>query len=303
MNQDSPEDETGHFGYVGLIGRPNVGKSTLLNHLVGQKLSIVTHKPQTTRQRIAGILTRDSGQIVFLDTPGIHRDERRAINRYMNKTSVAILRDVDLIVWLVEAAYLTDDDRKVLEYLQRQNTPVIVAINKLDQLAHREDLLPFMAELGDLLPGCEPLPMSALRGEGVDELLALIEPRLPMSRPLYGEDEITDRSERFIAAELIREQLFLRLHQEIPYAATVEIEQFQREGNLTRINAVIWVERDSQKAIVIGQKGQTLKWIGQQARRGLEEMLDCKVHLETWVKTAKSWSDSEQSLNRFGYND
>jgi GTP-binding protein Era len=299
MNQDA----SGHFGYVGLIGRPNVGKSTLLNHLIGQKLSIVTHKPQTTRQRIAGILTRPEGQIVFLDTPGIHKDDRRAINRYMNRTSMAILGDVDVIVWLVEAAHLTADDEKVLECLKRYKTPVIVAVNKLDQLEDKERLLPFMEKLAERLPGCEPVPMSALKGDGVDTLLSKVTPLLPMSRPLYDEDEITDRSERFIAGELIREQLFLRLHQEIPYAATVQIEDFKREGALVRIHAVIWVERDSQKAIVIGHKGQSLKWIGQQARRELQDMLQCKVHLETWVKTAKSWSDSEQSLSRFGYTD
>ncbi len=291
------------FGYVAIIGRPNVGKSTLLNRILGQKLSIVTAKPQTTRQRIMGIKTTDAGQVVYLDTPGIHRSSGKALNRYMNRVAQATFRDVDLALFLVEAGRWSNQDRAILKGLRAAQVPLVLVINKIDTLSDRAALLSFVAE--QIVPEEleEVLMVSATRGDGVKDLEAMVLKKLPFSRPYFDEDQITDRSERFLAAELIREALTERLHQELPYALTVEIEQFKREGGLLRIAAIIWVERDSQKQIVIGKGGAALKQIGSRARRSMEELFDQKVFLQTWVKVSKDWTHSERSLERFGYQD
>lgn len=301
MNQ-SNEGES-RFGYVALIGRPNVGKSTLLNAFLGQKLSIVTAKPQTTRQRIAGIKTAEQGQVVYLDTPGIHKSTGRALNRYMNRVAKATFRDVDVVLFLIEANRWTQQDKKIAKMLSSVEQPVFLVVNKIDTLPDRKTLLTFLSETVKPDQFDEVFMISALRSKGVDDLETSVMKRLPFSRPFYDEDQITDRSERFLAAEMIREALTERLHQELPYALTVEIESFKREENLLRIGAVIWVERDSQKQITIGKGGQVLKQIGTQARRSMEELLDSKVFLQTFVKVSKDWTRSEKMIEKFGYDE
>jgi GTP-binding protein Era len=299
---DKPESEAGfRFGYVALVGRPNVGKSTLLNRILGQKISIVTAKPQTTRQRIMGIKTTERGQVVYLDTPGIHRSSGRALNRYMNRVASATLRDVDLVLFLIEAGRWSRQDQAILRALRGAGVPMVLVINKIDTLPGRAALLSFISEHIAPEEPDEVLMISASRGDGVADLESLVLDKLPFSRPFYDEEQITDRSERFLAAELVREALIERLHQELPYATTVEIEQFGREGRLLRIAAIIWVERDSQKQIVIGKGGSTLKQIGSRARRSLEEVFGERVFLQTWVKVSKDWTRKETQLQKFGY--
>lgn len=297
------QTESYRFGYVAIIGRPNVGKSTLMNRILGQKISIVTAKPQTTRQRIMGIRTTAEGQVVYLDTPGIHRSAGRALNRYMNRVARATFRDVDLALLLVEAEHWTSADAAILNSLRSAEVPLIVVINKIDTLADRSRLLDFVAN--HIVPEQleEVMMISATQGDGVGDLEARVLEKLPFSRPFYDEDQITDRSERFLASELIREALTERLHQELPYALAVEIEQFRREGGMLRVAAIIWVERSSQKQIVIGKGGQALKQIGSRARRSMEELFEEKVFLQTWVKISKDWTRSERSLERFGYGE
>lgn len=303
MTEQQPAAGDFRFGYVALIGRPNVGKSTLLNAILGQKLSIVTAKPQTTRQRLAGIKTSGSGQVVYLDTPGIHASAGRALNRYMNRVARAAFRDVDVILFLIEAGRWTQQDRRIEKMLSSVEQPVLLVINKIDTLASRAELLAFIAETVDPEAFEQVLLISAKQGDGVADLETRVTAMLPFSRPFYDEDQITDRSERFLAAELLREALTERLHQELPYALTVEIEQFSREVNLLRISAIIWVERDSQKQIAIGKGGKALKQIGSQARMAMEELFGSKVFLRTFVKVSKDWSRSEKLLEKFGYQD
>jgi GTP-binding protein Era len=300
---DQASDSRFRFGYVAIVGRPNVGKSTLMNRILGQKISIVTAKPQTTRQQIMGIKTTGAGQVVYLDTPGIHRSSGRALNRYMNRVAKAAFRDVDLVLFMIEAGRWSRNDRAILKTLRAANVPILLVINKVDLLKKRGELLSFVAE--NVVPQEleEVMMICATRGDGVDDLEARVMDKLPFSRPFYDEDQITDRSERFLAAELVREALTERLHQELPYALTVEIEQFKREGSLLNIGAVIWVERDSQKQIVIGKGGRALKQIGSQARRAMEELFEQKVFLQTWVKVSKDWTRSQKALERFGYGE
>ena len=289
------------FGYAALVGRPNVGKSTLLNQLLGQKLSIVTAKPQTTRQRIAGIKTTPKGQVVYLDTPGIHSSEGSALNRYMNRVAKATFRDVELVLFIVEAGRWTRQDRAIAKALGKVDVPLFLVVNKIDTLADKKELLAFIAEnvvAGDF---SDVLLISALKGHGVKELEQRVWEVLPFSMPFYDEDQITDRSERFLAAELVREALTMRLHQELPYALTVEIESFKREEKILNINAIIWVERESQKQIAIGKKGKVLKQVGSQARRAMEDLFGEKVFLQTWVKVSRDWSRSDRMLEKFGY--
>jgi GTPase len=299
---DTEAMQEGRCGYVGLIGRPNVGKSTLLNTILGQKLSIVTAKPQTTRHRLAGIKTGPEGQAVYVDTPGIHAAGARALNRYMNRVARATFRDVDLVLFLVEAGRWTRQDAHIAKLVSGLEQPVFLVINKIDALADRKQLLAFVAEHADGEVYDQVMMISALKGDGVTDLEKQVMARLPFSRPYYDEDQITDRSERFLAAELLREALTERLHQELPYSLTVEIESFSREGGLVRVGAIIWVERESQKQIAIGKGGRVLKQAGSQARKAMEELLDSKVFLQTHVKVSRDWSRSEQSLERFGYD-
>lgn len=297
-----PGQETFRCGYVALVGRPNVGKSTLMNRLLGQKLSIVTAKPQTTRQRIAGIKTTGQGQVIYVDTPGIHQAARRALNRYMNRVAEAALLDVDLILFLVEADRWSRQDAHVAKVLARVEKPVFLVVNKVDLVEDKTRLLRFLSREVGADRFDEVLLVSARSGDGVEDLESRVLERLPFSRPFYDEDQFTDRSERFLAAELVREQLMLRLHQELPYALTVEIEEFRRDEDLLRIGAVVWVERRSQKQIVIGKGGSVLKQVGSRARHELQELFGEKIYLRLWVKVAEDWSDNERALLKFGYD-
>jgi GTP-binding protein Era len=290
-------------GYVALIGRPNVGKSTLLNRFLGQKLSIVTAKPQTTRQQIAGIKTTQAGQVVYLDTPGIHLAARRALNRYMNRIARAALNGVDVVLFLVEAERWTRQDENVARVLEDVTAPVILVVNKVDMVADKTRLLAFLQDKVQNRAFAHVALVSARQGKGVGDLETLIMQHLPFSKPMYDEDQFTDRSERFLAGELVREQLMLRLNQELPYALTVEIEEFRRTPELLRIGAIIWVEREGQKQIVIGSGGQVLKQVGSRARAALEELFEQKVFLRTWVKVSRDWSDNEKSMRQLGFDE
>ncbi|MEE9493447.1 MAG: GTPase Era [Gammaproteobacteria bacterium] len=288
-------------GYVALVGRPNVGKSTLLNRLIGQKISITSRRPQTTRHRILGIKTEETFQIVYVDTPGIHSKTPRAMNRYLNRAALDSLYDVDVIIMLVEDTRWLPDDEWVLEKLQALKTPVILAINKIDRLDNRESLLPQIQMLSQKMDFIDVIPLSARKGDNTDALEQSILTHLPESSPFFPEDQITDRSERFLAAEMVREKLFRKLGKEIPYGLTVEIEQFKREDNTLLIHALILIEKASQKPIVIGNKGRLLKEVGTEARRDMQKMFDSKVFLNLWVKVKEGWADDERALQSLGY--
>ncbi len=290
-------------GYVSLIGRPNVGKSTLMNFVLGQKISITSHRPQTTRHRIIGIKTTDEEQIVYVDTPGIHNNEKKAMNRYMNRTAGASFKDVDVIVLLVEAMRWTNEDELVIKRLQNISTPVILAVNKVDLIKKKEALLPFIEKIKDKYEFKDIIPLSAIKGDNIEGFEKVISGYLPVSEAFYSEDQITDRSQRFMAAEIIREKLTRNLTQELPYNLTVEIEKFTHDGKLIDIAAIIWVERDNQKAIIIGKKGNKLKDMGTKARIDMEKMFEQKVFLQLWVKVKTGWSDDERALNSLGYSD
>lgn len=289
-------------GYVVIAGRPNVGKSTLMNALLGEKLSIVSHKPQTTRHRILGVLSETASQIVFVDTPGLHRDAARALNRSLNRAAKTAVADADLAVFVIEALRWTEEDDDVLQRLRQQEIPTFLAINKIDRITDKSALLPFIDDMRNRT-GCEEIfPLSALKDDGVARLLDAIRKRLPVGPALFPADQLTDRSERFIAAEIIREKLTRALHQELPYGINVEIEAYQEDEKGVRINAVIWVERPGQKAIAIGHKGETMKAVGRAARLDLKKRLGRPVHLELWVKVLSNWADNERHLRRFGYD-
>ncbi len=290
-------------GFAAIVGRPNVGKSTLLNRFIGLKLAITSHKPQTTRHSIVGVKTRGDGQIVFVDTPGIHRRGSQAMNRYLNRTAKTVLSDVDVLLFVVQAGVFNREDRLVLKTVIESKTPVILVINKIDLLEGKEELLPYIAELQKLHAFVDVMPVSAKNGKQVAALENRVLQVLPEGENIYPEDQLTDRSERFFAAELIREQLTRHYHQELPYATTVEIESFREEEKLYRINALIWVERKGQKAILIGNKGESMKKVGTLARKAMEKFLGKKVYLELWVKVRESWSDDEKALSKLGYTD
>jgi GTP-binding protein Era len=290
-------------GFVALVGRPNVGKSTLLNSILGQKISITSKKPQTTRHRILGIKTTAQEQVIYVDTPGLHLGGERAINRYMNREASGAIEDVDVVVLLVDRTKWTDEDENVLQKLQRLQTPVIVAINKTDQLEDKSQLLPFIQSLQQKMVFAGIVPISALKNEGVEVLQKTVLDLLPESPPFFPEEQITDRSERFFAAELIREKLIRNLGQEIPHRLTVEIESFKEEQNMYRINAIIWVEKPGQKGIIIGKNGSRLKIIGETARKDMEKAFEHKVFLQMWVKVKKGWSNDERALQSLGFKD
>jgi GTP-binding protein Era len=290
-------------GYVALIGRPNVGKSTLMNYVLGQKISITSHRPQTTRHRILGIKTTDDAQMVYVDTPGIHDNEKKAMNRYMNRTAGSSFKDVDVIVFLVDAMKWTEDDDLVIKRLEHISTPVILAVNKVDLIKKKDDLLPFIEKIKNKYEFKDIIPLSAMKGDNIESFEKLILEYMPVSEPFYSEDQITDRSERFMASEIIREKLTRNLAQELPYNLTVEIEKFTHDGKLLDIAAIIWVERDNQKAIIIGKNGSKLKDIGTKARYDMEKLFQDKVFLQLWVKVKSGWSDDERALNSLGYID
>ncbi|MBS3963789.1 MAG: GTPase Era [Methylomonas sp.] len=290
-------------GYVALIGRPNVGKSTLMNHLLGQKLSITSRKPQTTRHRILGIKTTALGQAIFMDTPGMHSDEKKVLNRYLNKTADSTLFGVDLVLWLLDGLYWHDYDTRIFSKLEQAGVPVILVINKIDKVKDKQAALNFFKAAGGKFPFEDIIPVSALKNTQLDVLEQAIMRLLPTRELLYPEDQITDRPERFFAAEIIREKLTRRLGDELPYALTVEIERFEDLAGLTKIYAAILVERDSQKSIVIGKQGEMLKKVGTEARLDIEKLLDRKVYLQLWVKVRKGWSDNERALQSLGFID
>lgn len=292
-----------HCGLVALVGRPNVGKSTLLNRILGQKVSITSRRPQTTRHRILGIKTEDQVQVVYVDTPGLHQGGKRAMNRYMNRAASDALQDVDVVVFVVEGTRWTDEDELVLDKVRHARCPVILAINKIDRIADKQTLLPHLQQLSTRMDFAHVIPLSAKGGSQVDELEQLVKALLPESTPFYPEDQITDRSLRFMAAELVREKLFRKLGKELPYGITVEIEQFKEEEGLYRIHALIWVERASQKAIVIGKQGALLREVGREAREDMERAFGQKVFLQTWVKVKEGWADDERALRSLGYDD
>jgi len=290
-------------GYVAIIGRPNVGKSTLLNQLLGQKISITAHKPQTTRHRVLGIKSTYNSQIIFVDTPGIHGDKKSALNGYMNRAATSSILDVDVVLFVVDELKWVEQDEYVLKKLSQTSAPVILVINKLDNIKNKEKLLPHMSRLTMQYSFAQLIPVSARNGDGTEELEKAIIHLLPQSPPFFPLDQVTDRSERFMAAEFIREKLMRSLGEEVPYALTVEIEKFEDLENLKRIHAVIWVSRDSQKGIIIGKQGRQLKSIGELARKDMEQAFGCKVFLQLWVKVKEGWSDDERALRTLGYHD
>ncbi|HIO54123.1 MAG TPA: GTPase Era [Chromatiales bacterium] len=290
-------------GYIALLGQPNVGKSTLLNRLLGQKISITSRRPQTTRHRVLGIQTTDSAQTIFVDTPGIHDSEEKAMNRYLNRAARSVVGDVNAIAFMVSARGWTKEDDYSLKSLEHNDAPVVLVINKVDQLGDKHHLLPLIDMARSKHDFIDIVPISARTGANLEALESVLQRLLPEGDLIFPEDQITDRSERFLAAEIIREKLTRRLAKELPYALTVEIELFKEEGNGYHIAAVIWVERPGQKGIVIGEKGKLLKTIGEQSRLDMEKLFDRKVFLQTWVKVRKSWSDDERSFASLGFDD
>jgi len=292
-------------GFIAIVGRPNVGKSTLMNHLIGQKISITSKKAQTTRHRITGIRTDAHTQFIFVDTPGFQTQYRNALNQAMNRSVTATLQDVDVIVFVIEAMRFDAKDREVLKLLPR-NRPVILVINKVDTLASKEILMPFMQEVAQLFTFHAIVPLSAIKAQKLEVLIEAIRPLLPVSPPLYSEDDLTDRSERFLASEIIREKLFRLMGEELPYVMAVEIEKFEESTTerglpLRRIHAAILVDNDNQKAMVIGKKGEKLKKIASSAREDMEKLLDSKVYLEVWVKVKSGWADDTRLIRQYGY--
>lgn len=290
-------------GYVAIVGRPNVGKSTLLNHILGQKLAITSRKPQTTRHNMLGIKTEGAVQAIYVDTPGLHKNNEKALNRYMNRSASSALRDVDVVVFVVDRTRWTDEDELVLEKIRGVKCPLIVAVNKADQLEDKAELLPHLQWLAEQLPNAEIVPISALHAQNLDTLENLVNDRLPENEHFFPEDQITDRSSRFLAAELVREKIMRQLGAELPYQITVEVEEFKQEGRILHIHALILVEREGQKKILIGDKGERIKRIGQDARRDMETLFDSKVMLNLWVKVKGGWSDDERALRSLGYLD
>lgn len=295
-------DQKFKCGYVAIIGRPNVGKSTLLNHMLGVKLSITSRKPQTTRHQIMGVKTVEKGQFIFVDTPGIHSGGNRAINRYMNRAASSVIHDVDVVLFLVQSLKWTDEDQLVLNKLEQVEVPVVLIINKVDLVAEKDKLLPFISKISEKYDFDNVIPVSAQRGDNLEQLEEHLLTLLPEGDAVFHGDQFTDRSTRFLSAEIIREKLVRELGNELPYQTTVEIERYKDEEKLTRIHALILVETKGQKLIVIGDKGARLKSIGTKARKDIEELIGRKVFLQLWVKVKSGWSDSETSLKSLGYD-
>src|SRR5579872_2150464 len=289
-----------HCGFAALVGRPNVGKSTLLNALVGEKLSIVTPRPQTTRQRIIGVRTGALAQIAFVDTPGLHSGARRALNRAMNRTAAAALAEADLCVLVLEALKWTDEDAQVLQRIARSGRPALAAVNKADRIRPRERLLPFLADVAARFAFVEIVPVSALKGDNLERLVQAIGRHLPLSPPLFPDGRASDPGPSFRIAETIREKLMLELNQELPYGIAVEIERLVEEDGQLTVSAAIWVDREGQKPIVIGAAGERLKRVGRSARLELNRLLGRRLHVELWVKVREGWADNARALKQLG---
>jgi GTPase len=290
-------------GFVAVVGRPNVGKSTLVNALVGRKVSIVTSRPQTTRQRVIGVATGSAAQLLFVDTPGMHRRERRALNRYMNRSAQASLADADVVLVVVEAGRWTEEDDDVLARAQAAGPPVMLALNKIDRVRPREAMLPLLQEAAARAEFAAVVPISAERGENLERLRVLLEAAVPEGPALYPPEQWSNRDERFHIAEVVREKLMRRLREELPYGLAVEIERLaESEQGRLEVDAVVWVEREAHKAIVIGKGGELLKAAGQAARLELKARFDRPVHLQIWVKVRENWTDSDADLKRLGYD-
>lgn len=301
MNTEQDIKESGkRCGMIAIVGRPNVGKSTLLNHMIGQKLCITSRKPQTTRHLILGVKSTEIAQMIFVDTPGMHRGGRYAMNQRMNRAAVSVLHDVDVVVWVLDRAVWTEEDQQVLDRLSAIEHPVILVINKIDEIPDKSVLLPLISTYAQKRNFSAIIPISALQQTGLDLLERAILQHLPVTDFIYPEDQLTDKSERFFASEIIREKIIRQLGEELPYQTAVEIEEFVEEGNLLRISGLILVEKEGQKKIVIGDGGDRLKKIGQQARIDMEEMFGRKVMLKLWVKVRRGWADSERTLNSLG---
>ena len=292
---------TNRCGYAALVGRPNVGKSTLLNRLIGQKIAITSHKAQTTRHALLGIRTLPGGQILYVDTPGLHLRGGSALNRLLNRTAESVFRDVDVVLFVIQAMAWSEGDEAALNALRRLGQQVIRLVNKIDIVRPREKLLPFLAKVSERHDFGAVVPVSARKNENIGRIERLVLERLPESPNFFPEDQITDRSERFLAGELLREQLTRRYAAELPYALTVEVERFEETDRLYRIGAVIWVERPGQKAILIGKNGEALKETSRLARENMEKLFQRKVWLDVWIKVKKSWSSDEQALASLGY--
>lgn len=298
VGQESPNHRC---GYVAIVGRPNVGKSTLLNRMIGQKLSITARKPQTTRHQILGIRSDEGFQIVYVDTPGIHRGQRKAINRYMNRAATTAIEGVDAVVFVVEALRWTPDDEHIRQRLTGCGKRVILAPNKVDRIGDKSALLPYLSKFSDGDEFAEVVPLSARRGQNVERLEAALVAGLPAGPSVFPEEQVTDRSERFLVGEIVREKLTRRMGQEVPYQLTVEIEQFESAGAMLHIGAVIWVERKGHKNIIIGKQGTVLREVGRDARVDMETLLQSKVYLRLWVKVREGWSNDERALRLLGY--
>lgn len=292
-----------HCGYVAIVGRPNVGKSTLLNHLLGQKLSITSRKPQTTRQQILGVKTEGTIQTIYVDTPGLHLGGTKAINRFMNRTAAAALQDVDAVLFVIDAERWTEEDESVLAKVQSAHCPVVLVVNKVDKLDEKDELLPRLAQHAERMNFAQIVPISALRGKNLDRLERLVEGMMPEGDAFYPEDQITDRSSRFLASEIVREKITRQLGQEVPYEVAVQIEEFVIDGPVIHISALILVERNGQKRIIIGDKGEKIKLIGKEARLDMEKLFQSKVMLNLWIKVRSGWSDDERALASLGYQD
>ena len=291
-----------YCSFIAIVGRPNVGKSTLLNKILGQKISITSRKAQTTRHRIVGIKTEGAYQEIYVDTPGLHIEEKRAINRLMNRAASSAITDVDLVIFVVDGTHWNDDDEMVLNKLRKTKVPVVLVINKIDNIKNKDDLLPFITEITQKFNFADIVPISAEKGNNLDAIEKIVRKSLRPGVHHFPEDYVTDRSQRFIASEIIREKLMRFMGEELPYSVTVEIEQFKvNERGTYEINGLILVERDGQKKIVIGRKGEKLKKIGTEARLDMERLFDNKVHLELWVKVKSGWADDERALRSLGY--
>jgi GTP-binding protein Era len=290
-------------GYVAIVGRPNVGKSTLLNALIGKKISIISPKPQTTRNQILGIKTIDNTQIVYIDTPGLHEAERRVMNRYMNRLANAVILDADVIVFIIEATRWLADDELVLKKVSEADAPVILVINKIDKLNDKKEILPLIEKYKEKFSFAHIIPISAKRKENLDSLEETLANMMPDGPHLFPDEQVTDKNERFQVGEIIREKVIRATEQELPYSTTVVVESMKEEGNLLEISAIIWVEREGQKPIVIGKNGERLKSIGTAARKEMVKLLGRKIFLRLWVKVKSNWTDDERALGSLGFEE